>query len=111
MDARTASWRYFVHNEANQVIRITNGTDRALENLSYAKRDVTNPRVIELISQLQASVPEYVAILQSTISAIDAQNEIQTKQANPLERNARSLLETIIEEATAVSDLSTSEAI
>jgi methyl-accepting chemotaxis protein len=111
MDARTASWRYFVHNETNQVIRITTGTDRAFENLSYAKRDVTNPRVIALISQLQASVPEYVAILQSTISAIDVQNEIQTKQANPLERNARSLLETIVEDATAFSDSSTSEAI
>ena len=65
MDARTASWRYFVHNETNQVIRVTTGTDRALENLAYARRDVSNPRVIALIDQLQAGVPEYVAILRS----------------------------------------------
>ena len=111
MDARAATWRYFVLNEQSQVLRITSGADAASEKLDYAKRDLKDPKVIELANRLQAVVPEYIAALKSTITAIDAQNRIQDSDANSFEGAARSLLQDIEATATKVSDEATRKAI
>ena len=111
MDARAATWRYFVLNEQSQVLRITSGADAASEKLDYAKRDLKDPKVIELANRLQGVVPEYIAALKSTITAIDAQNRIQDSDANSFEGAARSLLQDIEATATKVSDEATRKAI
>ena len=96
MDARTATWRYFLLNEASQVVRITSGADQSLQSLGYAKRDVKDVSVGELIDRLQDVVPEYIQYLDATISAIDTQNKIQSNEATSLENDARRLLQDIV---------------
>jgi methyl-accepting chemotaxis protein len=111
MDARTATWRYFVLSEPALVLRITSAADQAFQKLEYAKRDLTDPKVIDLTNRLQSVVPEYITTLKATVSAIDAQNTIQSNEANALESEARSQLKGIIATATGLSDSATRDAI
>ena len=86
MDARAATWRYFVLNEQSQVLRITSGADAASEKLDYAKRDLKDPKVTEMVNRLQAVVPEYITALKSTITAIDTQNRIEKQRGQYVRR-------------------------
>ena len=107
MEARTATWRYFVLNEASQVVRITSGADQALQSLGYAKRDVKDIKVGGLIDRLQDVVPAYIQYLEATIRAIDTQNKIQSNEATSLENDARGLLQDIVAKANSLSSLAT----
>jgi methyl-accepting chemotaxis protein len=111
LDARTATWRYFVLTEPSQVLRITSAADGAYEKLDFAKRDLTDAKIIERTNRLQAVVPEYIATLNSTIGAIDEQNRIQNREAGSFEMTARSLLQEIIATATELSDKASRDAV
>jgi len=109
-DGRTASWRYFLLNEASQTRRISASTEQAIQQLNYARRAVADKDVIEGIDALQKIVAEYTGILQETTSTIDAQNATQTERANPAEAGSRALLAQAIETANASSDAATAQA-
>lgn len=110
-DARTATWRYFVLSEPTQVARITGAADQAVEKLTYARRDVRDPKVIEAIEQLRQVVPEYVGVLKTITGAINTQIEIQKNRASDAENTARQLLDEVRRTATSLSDQSTHDAI
>ena len=109
-DGRTASWRYFLLNEASQTRRISASTDQAIQQLNYAGRAVTDKAVLRGIETLQQIVTEYTSVLQETTSAIDAQNATQSGRANPAEAESRALLAQAIETANARSDAATAQA-
>lgn len=111
MDARTATWRYFVLHEQSQVVRITSGAEQAFQKLEYAKREMKDAKVIALADRLQAVVPGYVAVLNATTRAIDTQNGLQNKGANSIEGAARQQLQEIITTATELSNVATRDAI
>jgi hypothetical protein len=110
-DARTATWRYFVLSEPSQVARITGAADQAVEKLTYARRDVRDPKVIEAIEQLRQVVPEYVSVLKTITGAINGQIEIQKNRASTAENTARQLLDDVARTATEFSDQATRDAI
>ena len=110
-DARTATWRYFVLSEPSQVARITGAADQAVEKLTYARRDVRDPKVIEGIEQLRQIVPEYVGTLKTITGAINSQIEIQRDRASGAENTARQLLDDVARTATEFSDQATRDAI
>jgi methyl-accepting chemotaxis protein len=110
-DARTATWRYFVLSEPSQVARITGAADQAVEKLTYARRDVRDPKVIEGIEQLRQIVPEYVGTLKTITGAINSQIEIQRDRASAAENTARQLLDDVARTATEFSDQATRDAI
>lgn len=109
-DGRTASWRYFLLNEASQTRRISASTDQAIQQLNYANRAVADKDVVGGVDTLQKIVAEYTSILQETTKAIDAQNATQTERANPAEAGSRALLAQAIETANASSDAATAQA-
>jgi methyl-accepting chemotaxis protein len=107
-DGRTASWRYFLLNEASQTRRIAASTGHPAAQLRAP--GVTDKDVLEGIDALQKIVAEYTGILQETTSTIDAQNATQTERANPAEAGSRALLAQAIESANASSDAATAQA-
>ena len=111
LEARAATWRYFVLNEQNQVVRITTSAELAFQKLEFVKRELKDEKVIELANRLQAVVPEYITVLQATIGAIDTQNKLQNSEANSFESTARKRLQEIIATATALSEQATQKAI
>jgi methyl-accepting chemotaxis protein len=111
LDARTATWRYFVLHEQSQVLRILSGAEHAFQRLEFAKRELKDPKIIELANRLQAVVPEYISALKATIASIDQQNKLQNDEANASEGTARKQLQEIIATATELSDQATRDAI
>src|SRR5215207_6526019 len=71
-DARTATWRYFVLNEAAQRYKITVAAEQAVQKLNFARRDALEKSVSAGIDKLAALVTEYTATLKSTTDAIEA---------------------------------------
>jgi methyl-accepting chemotaxis protein len=109
-DARTATWRYFLLNEASQVRRISSSTDQAVHQLDYARDATANRAVVEGIDTLRAIVPEYTATLKAITDAIDTQNRIQDERAKRADVASLNLLGEEIETANAASDMATAEA-
>ena len=109
-DARTAAWRFFVLSETSQALRINAAADQAAQKLGYARRDITDQIVADGIDGLGVIVSEYVAILKSTTSAIEAQNRIQNDRAKPTEAAGRLLLDEATAVATQFSEQASNEA-
>jgi methyl-accepting chemotaxis protein len=109
-DARAASWRYFLLNEASQVRRISSSTDQAVHQLDYA-RDASSDRAVAAgIDTLREIVPEYTASLKAITDAIDTQNRIQNERAKRADIASLKLLGEEIETANEASDAATAEA-
>jgi methyl-accepting chemotaxis protein len=109
-DARTATWRYFLLNEASQARRISASADQAVNQLDFARAGAGNKSVVAGIDSLRAIVPEYTAALKAITDAIDTQNLIQTERANPADVGSLKLLGEAIESANTASDAATTEA-
>src|SRR5215468_692707 len=109
-DARTATWRYFLLNEASQVRRLSASADQAVSQLGFARAGAFDKTVAAGIDTLRAIVPEYTAALKAITDAIDAQNLIQSERANPADVGSLKLLGEAIESANAASDAATTEA-
>jgi len=109
-DARTASWRYFLLNEASQVRRISSSTDQALHQLDYARAASADRAVATGIDTLRGTFPEYTASLKAITDAIDTQNRIQNERAKRADIASLKLLGEEIETANEASDAATAEA-
>jgi methyl-accepting chemotaxis protein len=109
-DARTATWRYFLLNEASQVRRISASSEQAVQQLNYAATAAIDKTVVAGIDTLRAIVPEYTTALKAITDAIDAQNLIQSERANPADEGSRKLLGEAISDANAASDAATAQA-
>src|SRR5262249_25849035 len=109
-DARTATWRYFLLNEASQVRRISASSEQAVQQLNYAATAAIDKTVIAGIDTLRSIVPEYTTALKAITDAIDAQNLIQSERANPADEGSRKLLGEAINDANAASDAATAQA-
>jgi len=109
-DARTATWRYFLLNEASQVRRISASSEQAVQQLNYAAVAAVDKTVVAGIDTLRSIVPEYTTALKAITDAIDAQNLIQSERANPTDEGSRKLLSEAIADANAASDAATAQA-
>jgi methyl-accepting chemotaxis protein len=110
-DARIAAWRYFMLSEPGQVARINGAADQAVEKLGYARRDLSDAKIVELVETLRTFVSEYVATLKAVSDAINSQVEIQQSRANTAETVARKLLDDVVIAAAQISNDASAKAI
>jgi methyl-accepting chemotaxis protein len=109
-DARTAAWSYFVLREAAQTRLIDTAMSQVIMHLNYARGAADNPAVKADIDALLAIVPDFKAVLNETVDAINAQDRLQNERATPAELASHALLAAATEAAGRIAEAATAEA-